>query len=727
MTTNKQETEGLDLATFTRFLTEIEEQPSWRAKADRESEYCDGNQLDSEVLRAQQAIGMPPAIEPLIGPTIDAVLGMEAKTRTDWRVIPDSDKAGDDVAEALNYKLNQAERHSKADRACSEAYGSQIKVGLGWVEVSRDSDPFKYPYRCKHVHRNEIWWDFLSTEPDLSDARYLIRRRWVDIKQAELMFPGKEELIRHSGSGWMGIDLGALTTDGGSSTDLAMSWGQERGWSVEEQQWRDQFSNRVCLFEVWYREWKRVLVLRLPDGRIVEYDKKNRNHLEAVAAGIPAQYAVVAKMRLSWWMGPHKLHDGPTPYRHSKFPYVAFWGKREDRTNVPFGLIRGMMYLQDNVNASTSKIRWGLSAVRTIRTEGAVVDDDERFRQEIARPDADIVLDAAHMAKAGATFKVERDFQLSEQQYKMLVDSREGIKRSGGIYDSFMGNKGGATSGLQTSMLVEQSTQSLADINDNFRFARMEVGDLLISLIIEDMIGKEETVTIDGRGIKEDKIVQLNVPTTDEDTGIKFLTNDVERTKLKVTLNDVPSTPSFRTQQLSAMSEAFKSMPPQFQPVVLPFLLSLMDVPNRDALIDAIKQATEQPTPEQIEQRIQEAIDQALAKAGVAETVAKVKLIEAQTRKVDAEATNKSVEGVFSATQAANQIATNPAIAPVADGLLKSAGFKDHDLAPIVPNVAPGVPAMDVPENTNPLTPTNPGIGMNAGIEGGAQQFAEEV
>lgn len=61
---------------------------------------------------------MPPAIEPLVGPTIDSVLGMEAKTRTDWRVLPDADKQGDDVADALNYRLNQAERHSKADYAC---------------------------------------------------------------------------------------------------------------------------------------------------------------------------------------------------------------------------------------------------------------------------------------------------------------------------------------------------------------------------------------------------------------------------------------------------------------------------------------------------------------------------------------------------------------------------------------------------------------------------------
>jgi hypothetical protein len=56
-------------------------------------------------------------------------------------------------------------------------------VGLGWVEVARESDPFKFPYRCTAVHRNEIFWDMLDREPGLPKARYLVRRRWTDADQ----------------------------------------------------------------------------------------------------------------------------------------------------------------------------------------------------------------------------------------------------------------------------------------------------------------------------------------------------------------------------------------------------------------------------------------------------------------------------------------------------------------------------------------------------------------
>ena len=104
---------------------------------------------------------------------------------------------------------------------------------------------------------------------------------------------------------------------------------------------------------------------------------------------------------------------------------------------------------------------------------------------------------------------------------------------------------------------------------------------------------------------------------------------------------------------------------------------------------------------------------------------AKVKLIEAQTRKTDAETTTKNVEAMFSATSAANQIALMPSIAQPADQMLMSAGFKDANAAPGIPGMPPdaqGVPG--IPENTSPNFPPRipqPDSGINAGIEAGPQ------
>ena len=707
--------DGLDLATFTRFFQEIQNQPPWRAKADREMDYVDGNQLDSEVLRAQKAIGMPPAIEPLIGPAIESVMGLEAKTRTDWRITADGND-GDDVAAALNHKVNQAERQSGADKACTDAFKPQLCVGIGWVEVARESDPFKpSKYRCDAIHRNEIFWDMLSKKPDLSDARYLVRRRWTDVEQAKLKFPQHADMIDCANGRW--TDRFELSIDGGASTTLALAWEDERGSSIEEQEWRDAEHGRVCLFEVWYRRWEQVTVLVTSDGRVVEYDKKSQMHNEVLASGIiKPRKVIIARMYVSFWMGPHKLHDGKTPYPHSDFPYAPFWGHKEDRTGVPFGRVRGMVYLQDNVNSAISKIRWGLSAIRTERTKGAVAYSDEVFRQQIARPDADIILNAEHMAQPGAVFKVFRDFQLNEQQYKMLGDSRAGIERASGISPSFQGQKGSATSGVQESAQIEQATQSLASLMDNFKFGRTKVGELLLSLIIEDLIGKEETVTIRGNAVVPDRTVVLNQPSIDESTGVNYLTNDVQRTRLKVAMQDVPSTPSFRTQQLAAMSEAFKSMPQEYQIVALPHLLALMDVPNKEDIIKAIQAAKQQATPEQIQEQIDAAVKQALANAGhdlkSRELDLKAELQLVQISKLIAETVKTGVEAAFASMQAGQTIATMPQIAPIADVVMMSAGYRPPTPAGVDPNFPQpqgiAAPTVDVNQNTSPQLPPVP-------------------
>lgn len=696
---------GLSLASFTQFFIEVQNQPAWRAKADREMDYVDGNQLDSEVLRKQAAIGMPPAIEPLIGPAIESVLGFEAKTRTDWRVTAEG-MDGDEVADALNHKVNQAERQSGADKACSDAFKTEVCVGIGWVEVARETDPFKFKYRCDAVHRNEIFWDFLSKKPDMSDARYLIRRRWTDIAQAKLKFKKHADLIDRANGRW--TDRFELTAEGGGSTDLAMSWSDERGSSIEEQEWRDAEHGRVCLFEVWYRRWEEVTVLQTEDGRVVEYDKSNDMHNEVLAAGlIKPQKVTVSRMYVSFWMGPHKLYDGKTPYPHNDFPYVPFWGHREDRTGVPFGNVRGMIYLQDNVNSAISKIRWGLSAIRTERTKGAVVYSDEVFRQQIARPDADIILNAEAMAQPGAMFKVFRDFQLNEQQYKMLGDSRAGIDRASGISTAFQGQKGTATSGVQESAQIEQATQSLASLMDNFRFGRAAVGKLLLALIVEDTIGKQETVTIRGNAVVPDRSITLNQPATDEATGIQYLSNDVQRTMLKVVMEEVPSTPSFRTQQLSSLSEAFKAMPQEYQPVVLPHLLNLMSVPDKKEILSAIQEMKSRPSPE-LEQT---KADNDFRERELALRYSPEKL-QAEIAKIVADTVATGVASAFSAMQGGAQIAQMPAIAPIADVIMMGAGYRPPTPAGVDPNFPQpegiAAPAAPVHQNTSPQLPPVP-------------------
>lgn len=672
----------MTLDEYTAIMEEIEEQPHWRTIADKEMDYADGNQLDSELLRRQRALGIPPAVEDLVGPALLSIQGYETRTRTDWRVTPDGDPGGQDVADAINYRLNQAERHSKADRACSDAFRPQIAVGLGWVEVSRESDPFKYPYRCSGVHRNEIHWDMQALEDDLSDARWLRRQRWLEPGRIASRFPDHKQLIMALGT--HGADWWAQQAleggDGGASTGLENTWADGRAWTIAEERWYNPTTRKVCLAELWYRRWEEVLVMRAPDGRVVEYDENNLKHQVAVASNsVEYFFAVVARVFRSYWLGPHKLYEGKSPYTHRHFPYVPFFGFREDGTRIPYGYVRGMIYPQDSLNSGISKLRWGMSAVRTERTKGAVDMTDAQFRSQIGRVDADIVLNAEHMARQGARFEVKRDFALNEQQFQLMQDNRSSIQRVSAVTAGFMGKEGTARSGVQEATQVEQSNQALGRMMDNFRAARSMVGELLTAMIVEDMGEKQQNIIIEGDAVRADRVVVLNRPERDE-AGYTYLSNDLQRTRLKVSLEDVPSTNSYRAQQLSALSETAKSLPENYQAAIVPFLVSLMDVPFKKDVVEAIQAAGEQATPEQIEARIAEAVKQALANSNAELKMRELDIKEGKTdaeiEKIRREAVLIGVQAAYSAMQSGAQIAQMPQIAPVADAVMQSAGYQ---------------------------------------------------
>ena len=185
---------------------EIDNQPrEWRAVADREMDYAEGNQLKTDLLEAQRQLGIPPSMENLIGAALEGIRGYEEATRTDWRVTANGQPGGQDVADAISFKLNEAERNSRADDACGKAFYPQIGVGLGWVEVSKGDDPFGYPYQCLPVSRNEIHWDWASERDDMTDARWLRRQRWMHASRLARVFPEHAELIKRfgkAGTGW---------------------------------------------------------------------------------------------------------------------------------------------------------------------------------------------------------------------------------------------------------------------------------------------------------------------------------------------------------------------------------------------------------------------------------------------------------------------------------------------------------------------------------------------
>lgn len=632
--------------TLAQWCQEIREQPAWRREADKCEDYYAGNQIDADTAATLEERGMGELITNLVAPTINTVLGLEAKSRTDWRVVADTDDQ-QEVAEAISAKLSEAERESRADRACADAYSAQVKGGLGWVAVVRNADPFKYAYKTAAVHRREMFWDWRAQEPDLSDARYVIRKRWYGIDEACAYLPEHAELIRATGSGWSDTYLELATSK--PDTSLVHSFDQEKRTSVDDTEWRDVANRRVCVFEVWYRHFVRGMVIEAPDGRIVEYDAKNPVHEMGVALGaFTPRPAVFSKLRVSLWIGPHKLTD--EDYGLAKLPYIPFFGYREDLTGVPYGMIRSMIPLQDEVNARRRKLLWMLSAKRVTADSDALdprYNDFGALASEIARPDPIIITNPQRVNK-GASVHVEYDAGLNQQQYQIMEESKKAIQEVAGVFNAMMGRESGATSGLAINSLVEQGSNSLGDINDNYRFSRRLVGEALVELIQQDLSG--DNVQVPTGEVGRRKSVPLNVPTVDPATGLTYKHNDVSRARVKVALEDIPSTPAYKAQQQLQISEVLKSLPPQLQAPLVPYYLESTDLPKRREMADTVRKSLglgeegeqQDPRVAQLQQQMQ-MMQQQVAQ-GAQQYEQQIAQLTQQLQQAGAAAQDKSVE-----------------------------------------------------------------------------------
>lgn len=149
------------------------------------------------------------------------------------------------------------------------------------------------------------------------------------------------------------------------------------------------------------------------------------------------------------------------------------------------------------------------------------------------------------------------------------------------------------------------------------------------------MIGKPTQVAVK-QGARQ-KMVYFNRELMTENGPVVI--NDVAMAQVKVILEDIPATPSFRAQQLQSFSQIVSSAPPQAQIVLFPILLELSDVPNRHEVADQLRKAMGVPgtaTPEEEEAM---AAKQAEAEAMQKQmAVLEMKLKEAQVLKTQAEA-----------------------------------------------------------------------------------------
>lgn len=544
-----------------------------RAREDRR--FYDGVQWDAKQKAEMERQGRPALVINHIHKAVNNLLGRERDSRLDWKALPrgNSDILGADArTKALKYIQDQ----TRSKYLISQCFEDSTKGPQGWAEIGYDdTDPHREPIFIRRIDPFEMWLDPYSRELDLSDARYLIKARWVDLDIAQQAFPEKAEELEKAVAA-------EKSREAGGNYKKNDDYGNRSGRGAEfgEPDWCDCERLRVRLREHWYWEMVAGTFITYPDGRVYDYDPTNPEHVlglayepgAALKSGTKKQfyYAVMA--------GKTLLHNDKSPYPFARFPHVALWAYRTDEGEA-YGAIRQMKDSQKELNVTRSRLNESVRSRWLVFEEGALgKTTEEQATAKLAR--SNFVLKVAKKDK----IELGSDKTDAALWAQLMETARTEIDEVTGLNEAAYGDSGNEKSGKAIQARVAQQGLTNAVLFDHLRLFRLQLGEMALSLVATFYEPEKLARII------EATILQEGGGGQDLSWVTEVVTTAFDQTRYDVVLEDVAETTTERQMAFQEHIDLVGMLPDPAKAALAPALIRMSDLPDKEEVAGLVEQ-----------------------------------------------------------------------------------------------------------------------------------------
>jgi hypothetical protein len=634
------------------FYLEKDKQAENRLEMAMDHDFYDNLQWDPEDAAILRDRGQQPLVYNEIAPMCDWIIGTERRTRVDWGVLP---RTEDDV-ESADTKEQVMKYVSDVNRipfTRSRAFADAVKGGLGWVDDGARDDPTQDILYSKYEDWRNVLHDSSGYELDLSDARYVFRWRWVDEDVALMMFPNRANQIRSAVD-----DAGAFTAENEEDTwyfnekiDGASARSGKiftSGASVMV----DAVRRRVRLIECQYRKPAMQKIVTNGPFKGAFFNEDDQAMGEALAqTGSMLVDRVVMRVHFAVFTEAHMLSMGPSIYRHNRFGLTPIWCYRRSRDRQPYGVIRRVRDIQQDLNKRASKALFLLNTNQIFADEGAV-EDWSRTRDEVDRPDGNIV------KKKGYEFTVRRDTDAATGQLQMMTLAAQSIQKTAGVNNENLGRATNAVSGAAIEARQQQGAVGTTEPFDNLRLMVQIQGEKQLSLS-EQFYTEEKVIRLTGKGKVE--WLKVNQPEVQPDGSVRYI-NDITSSMADFVVAEQDYAGTLRQVMFDSLNQIAGRLAPEIAVRFLRIAFEFSDMPNKDEIVEAIRQITgevdpnKELSPEEQQQQQEQIQAQAesmqlqreMAIGALEEQKAKVRELNAKAAKAESEATGAGQQGGIS-------------------------------------------------------------------------------
>lgn len=622
------------------YFAEREKQSANRLEMAIDADFYDNIQWNPEDQAEVESRGQMALVYNEVAPMVDWLIGTERRQRADWKVLP---RTEDDV-QAADIKTKVLKYVSDVNRVVfnrSQAFSQAVKAGIGWLDDGVRDDPTQDVIYSKSEDWRNVLWDSSGYDLALSDSRYLFRWRWVDEDIAVMMFPDRAEAIRRAAqdsaytndSTW---DEDAWRTGGSSGSRSGQLYAAGTGIAT------DQERRRIKLIECQFREPVKTKIVGSGPLKGAFFDERDGALVNALRVrGGTIVDKMMMRMHVAVFTEASLLSVGPSIFRHNSFSLTPVWCYRRDSDRLPYGAIRRVRGVQQDLNKRASKALFMLNTNQIIADDDAT-DDWEKLRDEADRPDGVIT------KKPGSDLQIRRDTDAATGQIQMMTLAGQSIQKSAGVAQENMGRQTNAVSGEAIKARQIQGSVVTTEPFDNLRLATQVQGEKQLS-IAEQFYTEEKVIRLTGtRGALD--WVRINQPEQQPDGSVRYL-NDITESMADFVVQEQDYAGTLRAVMFEGLNNLATRLPPEIALRIMTVALEFSDFPNKDEIAEQFRKITgerdpnKEMTPEEMQQQEQQLAQQSEALQMQRETAmqaleeqrAKVRHINAQASKLESE------------------------------------------------------------------------------------------
>ncbi len=651
------------------FLAEASRQAANRAMMAKSEAFYDSEQISHDDAQELRDRGQNPVVYNEVFYVVNWLIGTERRNRVDFNVVAEDDD--DQASEDAQNKTKLLKYLDDVNRAAFErSYAAMdaFKAGLGWLEVGISGDKNQAPVYVGAESWRNMLWDSMATKRDLSDARYFFRVRVLDLDIALALFPSKKaelEAAMVTGDkldmfhGWTGANHIAGTLDSFARMDT------------------DEDFNSVNVIDI-FNPRERVMILECWSREPVQ------RPIEQQGLGDPVTF----RMRVTLMTELDTLLEAWSPFKHDRAPFIPVWAYRNARTGLPYGPIRPLMGPQEALNHRMSKSLYEASANK-MEIEAIAIDaegmDIEELRAEWNKPDGVAVY--ASGAISGNKVRSMKNEGAAAQQIMLAERDIATIRHMSGIDSAAQGLASQLHSGVALKTNNDNVSLLTSELFDNLLLARQIEGEMTLSLA-EQFVVQPMTIRVAGEGASQGERVKINQPQADG-----TFANDITARKAHFVVGEQAWQQSYAESAFQSLMEVMTQLAAA-APTVVVSLLDLVfemnpHLPRKKQIVERIRKVNGQSDPDgsvspeqQQEQKQKAAIAKQQFELQMAQLQADVALAKSKGAKLDSDGMLVKVTALYEAAQAAAVLAASPALTPIADAILASAGYVDEAGSP---------------------------------------------